>query len=223
MKLKSILAASLIAIAIPVSAWAALTGKTATVDSTTTVDSICRSLGYTVPVTSPVTPTPSPTPTPPPISTPPTGDKVISAYTTGYGWPDNTPPSAEISDGVIHSSAGGTGTFADPITVAVGHTITGSKDILDYPKGTKFYFPFLLKYGIVEDTCGDGNTPQNGPCHTGYKGNVWLDLWVGGKGLPASGTLACEDAITDIHQVILNPVSTYPVNAGPVYSGKCAI
>lgn len=220
MKLISVLAAVLVSLSIPAATYAAV-NKSMSVDKTTTMDALCRGLGYTLPTSLP-TPAPSPTPTPP-LSTPVPGDKVITAYTTGYGWPDNTPPSAEISDGVIHSSAGGTGTYADPITVAVGHSIIGSKDILDYPKGTKFYFPFLLKYGIVEDTCGDGGAPQNGPCHTGYKGNPWIDLWVGGTNQSASGTLACEDAITDIHQVILNPVSTYPVKVGPVYNGTCAI
>lgn len=215
MGLKSILVASLVGLSIPAATYA-LT-KTTAVDNTTTVDTLCRGLGYTLPT---VSPTPTPTP---PISTPVGSDKVINAYTTGYGFPDNTPPSRDISDSVLHSGAGGTGTYADPITVAVGHSIINGKDILDYPKGTKFYFPFLLKYGIVEDTCGDGNTPQNGPCHTGYKGNPWIDLWVGGSLATKSGTLACEDAITDIHQVIINPVSTYPVNAGPVYNGKCAI
>ncbi len=178
------------------------------------------------PVVSPVVPpvvTPPSVPTPPIVPTPPVvtvNEITLQAYTTGYGWPDNTPKgSATISNPVIHSLAGGSGTYADPITLAVGHTISGGKDTLDYPAGTKFYIPNLKKYFIVEDTCGDGNSPQSGPCHTGYQGHVWLDLWVGGNSSNQSQTLSCEDAITDIHTVIENPASTYPVVSGDVASG----
>lgn len=178
-------------------------------------------------------PTPAPTPVPPvqpptppqPPSTPVTpvgGETRFIAYTTGYGWPDNTPAGNAISNPVLHSGAGGTGTYADPITLAVGHSITNGKDTLDYPAGTRFYIPNLRKYFIVEDTCGDGNTPQNGPCHTGFSGHVWIDLWVGGTSAAKSATLACEDTITDLHLVIVNPAATYAVVSGPVYSGSCA-
>ncbi len=106
----------------------------------------------------------------------------LVAYVTGYSYWDNTPAgSTDISHGVIHSKAGGTGTYSDPITLAVGHSIVGGKDILDYPAGTKFYISYLKKYAIVEDTCGDGNSPQNGPCHTGYQGHPWVDLYVDGQ------------------------------------------
>lgn len=171
------------------------------------------------PTPTPPPPTPSPSPTPPP---PATGEKSFSAYLTGYGFPDNTPPSAEISNPVIHSIAAGTGTYADPITIAVGHTITGGKDILDYAQGTKFYIPALRRYFIVEDTCGDGNSPQNGPCHTGFQGHVWLDAWVGGTIAQTSATLNCEDAITDFHVVIQNPASNYAVVSGPVFGSSCS-
>lgn len=166
------------------------------------------------------TTTVTPTPPPPPAPTT-TGEIKFDAYLTGYGWPDNTPASANISDGVIHSSAGGTGTYADPITIAVGHSIISGKDILDYPKGTKFYLPALRKYFIVEDTCGDGNAPQNGPCHTGYQGKPWLDAWVGGQNAAASSVYACEDKITGVHKVIQNPASNYAVTSGPIFNGTC--
>src|SRR5437763_17196568 len=39
-------------------------------------------------------------------------------YVTLYGFVDNSPPSAIISNPVIHQKAGGTGTFSDPITFA---------------------------------------------------------------------------------------------------------
>ncbi len=177
------------------------------------------------PVTPPPPPVTIPPPPPPPAATttpPATGEIRFTAYTTGYGWPDNTPPGSDISDPVLHQVAGGTGTYGDPITVAVGHTISLGKDTLDYPKGTKFYIPNLRRYFIVEDTCGDGNTPQNGPCHTGYQGHAWLDVWVGGVGASSSSVLSCEDTITDLHLVIQNPASSYAVTQGPVFGTSCS-
>lgn len=166
----------------------------------------------------------------PPVIIPPTSTNEIThlnVYTTGYGYPDNTPKnSAAISNPVLHQSAGGTGTFSDPITLAVGHSISGGTDTLDFAKGTKFYIPNLRRYFLVEDTCGDGNSPQNGPCHnvsTADQGStLWLDLWVGGVGKTSSGTIACEDAITSLHTVIENPSANYAVVAGEVYNGTCS-
>lgn len=150
------------------------------------------------------------------------GEVSLSAYVTGYSYWDNTPAgSTAISNPVIHSQAGGTGTYADPITLAVGHSIINGKDILDYPAGMKFYLPYLEKYAIVEDTCGDGNTPQNGPCHTGYQGHVWVDLYVDGSNVSQSSANTCMDNITDIHTIIENPASTYPVLVGSVTGSGC--
>ena len=147
----------------------------------------------------------------------------FSAYLTAYTYWDNTPPgSSVISNPVIHTTAGGSGAYSDPITVAVGHSIAGAVDALDYPAGTRFYVPNLRKYFIVEDTCGDGPTPQNGPCHTGYQGHPWLDLWIdGGSGTSAAANTCAED-ITDIHTVIENPASNYAVTPGPVYDNGCS-
>ncbi len=151
------------------------------------------------------------------------GEIRFSAYTTGYGWPDNTPPGGAVSNPVIHSSAGGTGTYSDPITLAVGHSIISGQDYLDYPAGTKFYIPALRRYFIVEDTCGDGNAPQNGPCHTSDDPNhPQLDLWVGGQGAASAAVFSCESAITEVHLVIQHPASTYRVVSGPIYSGTCS-
>ncbi|HVV39110.1 MAG TPA: hypothetical protein VHD31_02170 [Candidatus Paceibacterota bacterium] len=189
--------------------------------------------------TQSITPTPTPTPTPIPQPTPtPTPTPVVTptptpapasneirfqAYLTAYTYWDNTPPgSSDISNPIIHSKAGGTGTFSDPITVAVGHSISGGKDTLDYPAGTKFYLPYIKKYFIVEDTCGDGNTPQNGPCHTGYEGHPWLDLWIDGANGTRSSSNTCAEDITEVHLVIQNPASNYAVSAGPVYNNGCA-
>lgn len=172
-----------------------------------------------IPTPKPPAPVPTPIPVPPVVQG---GETRFIAYTTGYGYPDNTPAGNAISNPIIHSGAGGTGTYADPITLAVGHSITNGKDTLDYTAGSKFYVPNLRKYFIVEDTCGDGSQPQNGPCHTGYNGHPWVDLWVGGTSATKSATLACEDTITDLHEVIENPASNYAVVTGPVFNGVCA-
>lgn len=149
----------------------------------------------------------------------------ISAYITGYSYWDNTPPgSADISHSVIHSKAGGVGTFNDPVTVAVGHSIVGRQDILDWDAGTKFYIPNLQRYFIVEDTCGDGGAPQNGACHTGYPSSTstWLDVYVDGKSTSSSKSDACMGKITGASKVIVDPASDYKVSAGPISDGTCA-
>ncbi len=157
---------------------------------------------------------------------------ITSAYTTGYTWFDNTPPgSGEISNPVLHAKAGGSGTYADPITAAVGHSMATGKDVLDYPAGTRFYLPHVRRYFIVEDTCGDGRAPQNVACHNlagAPRGaTTWIDLYVGGgRGDHSDAADACAEKITDtdkpLHEVIVNPTANYPVVAGPLFrAGQC--
>jgi hypothetical protein len=160
---------------------------------------------------------------------------ITSAYTTGYTWFDNTPPgSGEISHPVLHAKAGGTGTYANPITAAVGHSMATGRDVLDYPAGTRFYLPHVRRYFIVEDSCGDGRAPQNVACHnlkSAPRGaTTWIDVYVGGGpgGGPGdrSKAAACAEKITDtdkpLHRLIVNPAANYPVVAGPLFqSGQC--
>lgn len=154
--------------------------------------------------------------------------KVIStAYTTGYGYWDNTPPgSTVISNPVLHQSAGGSGTWQDPVTVAVGHSISNGADTLDFPAGTRMYIPNLQKYFIVEDACGDGATPQDIPCHNVSRGaargtTVWFDIWIGGSSSSNSDSRRCEATLTALHTVILEPsVRDYRVTPGDVLSGQ---
>jgi hypothetical protein len=150
----------------------------------------------------------------------------ITAYITGYDVYDNTPPgSPTISNPVLHHVAGGTGTYADPITVAVGHSIINGRDILDWPQATRFYIPNLRRYFIVEDTCGDGPTPQNGPCHnlsTADPGaQTWLDVWVDGSKMSNSAANNCESNITHNQLVIENPAPNYAVVPGALAGSSC--
>jgi LysM repeat protein len=192
------------------------------------VNNPSRGTRINVPVVTVPTPTPTPEPTPEPEPTPtpePTNEIRFNAFVTAYTYWDNTPPgSADIALPVIHNKADGTGTYADPITMAVGHVITNGKSTPDYTAGTLFYMPYLQRYFIVEDVCGDGSKPQNGPCHTGYPSNAkaWLDIWIDGQDGSKSSSNNCAYAITDVHAVIQNPAPNYKVVAGPVYDGGCS-
>ncbi|MDT7631860.1 MAG: hypothetical protein QOI50_3790, partial [Pseudonocardiales bacterium] len=78
------------------------------------------------PARAPAAPAPAPAVTPsapPPPAAPAPAAKQLNIWLTGYSWQDNTPPgSSVVGEPVLHQQAGGTGTFADPITVAVpGH------------------------------------------------------------------------------------------------------
>lgn len=152
------------------------------------------------------------------------GETAFQIYLTGYSYWDNTPPgSAEISKPVIHRKAGGKGTYNDPITLAVGHTIIGRRQTLDYPAGTRFYLQSLQKYAIVEDVCGDGNRPQDGPCHTGRNGLPWMDIYVDGSRSPSSTATECARRITSVQTIIMNPARNYPVVSGPLTESGCQL
>jgi hypothetical protein len=154
---------------------------------------------------------------------------ITTAYTTGYTWYDNSPPGNDICCGtVIHSKAGGTGTYGDPITMAAGLVPSGG---LDYPLGTRFYMPDVRRYFVVEDSCGSAGS---GGCHfldgAAAGATTWLDRWVGGGAAGDSQTAAqnCANFLTDengaspLHTLIENPPSNYPVVPGPMsQNGQC--
>lgn len=151
-------------------------------------------------------------------------EQQMDVFLTGYSYWDNTPRgSARIARPVIHRKAGGTGTFRDPVTLAVGHEIRGSRSYMDFPAGTRFYFPRLQKYAIVEDLCGDGGRPQNGPCHTGYRGHTWLDIYVDGRVAGEVAADRCMRNLTGVQSVIINPESHHPVNAGAITESGCLV
>jgi hypothetical protein len=145
---------------------------------------------------------PKPKPAAKPAAAPAQGNgseiRLSGAYITGYSWYDNNPPgSAAISNPVIHQRAGGTGTFADPITVAI--------NVPQFPWGTKFYIPNLRAYFIAEDTIG--NSPSTPP---------HLDVWVGGQSSSESSSDNCMSRLTGNYLVIRKPASNYAVVPGPL-------
>lgn len=146
------------------------------------------------------------------------------AYVTGYSYWDNTPPgTAEIALPHVHRRAGGTGTYDDPITLAVGHSLATGRSVPDFRKGTRFYFMRLRKYAIVEDVCGDGPTPENGPCHSGRQGKPWLDIWVDGSDVTAQLADMCMYRITGFQSVIIGPERGFPVDVGSIVGSGCKV
>jgi LysM repeat protein len=132
-------------------------------------------------------------------------------WLTGYSYQDNTPAgSATVSHPILHKDAGGTGTFTDPITVAVpgqGHGI--------WTAGSKFYLPTVKRYVIVEDT-GASAAPAGQDGH--------LDMWIGGQGGTKSATDNCMDKITGTNvPATFNPPPNLPVIDGPVWDQACHV
>jgi hypothetical protein len=172
----------------------------------------------------------APKPAPAPVVPASSSERVVhTTYTTAYTWYDNTPAgSTTISHPVLHKTAGGTGTYNDPITIAVGHSLATGKDVLDFPAGTRIYLPDVRRYFIVEDSCGDGDDPQGGPCHqgtnvSGTSSTVWIDMWIGGQSTTADGADNCASKVTSMRTAVFNPASNYVVarGAGVIHDGKC--
>jgi hypothetical protein len=146
----------------------------------------------------------------------------FEGYLTGYSYWDNTPPaSTAIARPIIHREASGTGTFHDPITIAVGYRLVGGSARLDFPAGTKFYIPRISRYVIVEDICGDGPQPHLTGCHRGRSGRPWLDIYVDGRRAGAAAANACMYAITGMHRFVMNPRNGYPVTTGSLTESGC--
>jgi len=155
---------------------------------------------------------------------------------TYYGYFDNSPPGTAIAHPVLHSGAGGVGTFDDPITFAVAPQVQNR-----VPAGTKIYIPSLKKYFIMEDDCtssGPGGVPVQGEGCDGelQNGVNEFDLWIdgdphknatdnpgSGSGNNDSNMTDCEDTLTASKvTVIMNATSGQPVNTKPLdNNGKC--
>ena len=141
-----------------------------------------------------------------------------SFYVTLYGWPDNSPPGAAIAypkNGgypTLHNTAGGSGTYSNPVTYAT--------DKSELPVGTKVYYSYLKRYFIMEDDCTECDQDWTGHGPDGGPKFYHIDLWVGGQGGNTNKVLACEDALTQQGQVIVNPPSTEPVVTTPLFNSS---
>ncbi len=145
-------------------------------------------------------------------------------FLTFYGWWDNTPPGGDIAYPQIHDTAGGKGSYADPITFA-----TSSDEL---KPGTKVWVPRVKKYFIMEDGCDECSDDWNSEGPNGGPGLRHIDLWLGGKGGSAFDAIDCEDALTHynadntpvMEPVVVDPPSNEDYNATPIFdtsTGEC--
>ncbi|VVJ19403.1 Uncharacterised protein [Amycolatopsis camponoti] len=145
-------------------------------------------------------------------------------FLTFYGWWDNTPPGGDIAYPKIHDTAGGKGSYADPITFA-----TSSDEL---KPGTKVWVPRVKKYFIMEDGCDECSDDWNSKGPNGGPGLRHIDLWLGGKGGSAFDAIDCEDALTHynadntpvMEPVVVDPPSNEDYDATPIFNtstGEC--
>ena len=153
------------------------------------------------------------------LATPAQASTTENFLVTLYGWPDNSPPGNAIAypadDGypTIHDAAGGTGTYADPITYAT--------DQAELPIGTIVYYPYLHRYFIMEDDCTACDEDWTGQGPDGGPGLHHIDLWANGEGGNATDAENCEDDLTQSsEQVIIDPPSTEPVDTTPLFNSS---
>jgi len=157
-------------------------------------------------------PSRSPSPTPSPTSTP---GGSITANVEWYDYFDNG-NSCAIAHPVIHSCAGGSGTWSDPITFA---TSTSNNSI--YPYGSVIYMAALQRYFIREDDCGSGQCTGN-----------TFNIWIGGNSSDNQTDMAaCETYLTNTYlsngqtTIVVNPPSNEPVSPlGQIWNesnGEC--
>jgi len=130
----------------------------------------------------------------------------VTAETTFYGAKDNCPPGGDIAYPVIHKEAGGTGTYADPITYAGDVKVT--------PKGTIIYVFNIQKYFIMEDECQECIQDWN------KKQKYHFDLWMGPDiATPGPYLITCEDAMTlSKVNVEINPPNNYQVSSKELFN-----
>lgn len=139
-------------------------------------------------------------------------------FLTFYGWWDNTPPGGAISYPTLHSTAGGTGTYADPITFA--------SDKAEIAPGTRIWVPRVRKYFVMEDGCDECSADWSGKGPNGGPKLAHFDLWLGGKGGNPMKAIECENALTNytasntpsMEPVVIDPPSGEPYDSAPIFN-----
>jgi hypothetical protein len=156
--------------------------------------------------------------------TPANAETTQPTFLTFYGWWDNTPPGGDIAYPQIHDTAGGKGSYTDPITFATSTS--------ELKAGTKVWVPRVKKYFIMEDGCDECSDDWNGQGPNGGPGLRHIDLWLGGQGGSAFDAIDCEDALTHynadstpvLEPVVVDPPSSEPYDATPIFTtstGAC--
>jgi hypothetical protein len=192
---------------------------TSTTTTTTTVAPTTTTTTTTVAPTTTTTTTTTVAPTTTTTTTirPPTEEtSFANAYVTSYGWWDNNPPaSAAICCPAVHNEAAGTGTYADPLTVAVDFS---SGTTLQFAPGTRFYIPNLRAYFVAEDRTGEQQA-TNTQLHDGS--NPHLDVWSDGRALSPAELANCQSSITHTGLLVIqNPQPNYLVVPGSLTSNN---
>jgi hypothetical protein len=153
--------------------------------------------------------------------TTPTGPRTtgtVQAFMTLYGYVDNSPPGTDIAHPCgTRRGAGGTGTYADPITFAT--------DVDELPWCEIIYVPYMERYFIHEDECSE--------CDHDWKayGRYRFDMWAGGDAASVHrpekrALLHCESTWTRGNSfkdpnnpiITLDPPSDLPVISIPIFS-----
>jgi hypothetical protein len=141
----------------------------------------------------------------------------VQAFMTLYGFVDNSPPGTGIAHPCIHQTAGGTGTFADPVTFAT--------DVNELGWCRTIYVAYMKRYFIHEDECSECDKNWN-RLHK-YR----FDMWAGGdansRHRPEKrALLRCENtwtrgsSINDPNNpvVMIDPPPGLPVTIAAVFS-----
>jgi hypothetical protein len=191
--------------------WPLAPSQTPSATPTTTMPTTPAPMASTpAPVTATAPQTTTPTTPAPMTSTPAPVVTTFKAYITGYSWYDNDPPgSAAIANPSSgRTSAGGLGTFTNPITVAAHEGY--------WPVHTKFYVPNLRKYFLVEDECGGCTQIPAGA-------TAWLDVWVDGRTSGETASNSCMGKLTRVSVVVRNPPANLKVEStNPIsHNGTC--
>ncbi len=149
----------------------------------------------------------------------PQGTTNVQSFMTLYGYADNSPPGTDIAHPCIHSQAGGTGTYSDPITFAT--------DIAELGWCTIIYVPYMERYFIHEDECSQCDQTWN--TLRLYR----FDMWAGGDASSVvqperKALLGCESTWTRGNfptdpgnpTIEIDPPSNLPVVTTPIFSPR---
>ena len=129
-------------------------------------------------------------------------DNCDSGWSRGCG---NANTKYSRTGSLAGGTAGGNGTYSDPITLATNPNFIAP--------GTRVYIPFFRKYFVMMDRCSGGIESHED----------WVDLWMGG--LPLNGVNVnqaasdhCENSLTPENQrIVLNPDDGMAVSTSPFF------
>lgn len=131
-----------------------------------------------------------------------------------YDYFDSSPPTNQIDYPKIHQTAGGAGTYKDPVTFA--------SDSTEFPPGTIVYIPIFKRYFVMEDSCDECTQDWTGQGPDGGPQFRRLDGWAGGDASQSANAMTtCEDQLVqDSTEVDVNPPGNLTVSSHPLWDTK---